>query len=356
MVRITLPELPPMTDSKISNSLIEQHSKVETLQSAEAIAEPTVEKTLEELSHLLQEGLADSVTQSERLEKTGELNQKSDQQFRLHVIDADAGFVELESCWNRLATSPMRSFSWHYHWWQAFAEKSKLRIYALQHQGETVAIAPLFEDRWLGMSRLRFLGSGKTCTDYPDLIVAPELRGQFEDHLFRLLDSSPVDVIELEGVDDRGPVATFNSRLENSFWHYEKLIDACWFLDLPATWDEFLKNSSGSLRRKIRKAEKRLASNEVVMRSTSDDLDFDNAFDILVSLHQSRFEAKGEPGVFADPSFKEFLRAAVGSLCLEELVEINVSYVVDEPLAAQLYLLSETGPQFYQGGMRTDRI
>lgn len=278
-------------------------------------------------------------------------------QFSIRIVESDAEFLSLQSAWNRITASPLRSFDWHYQWWREFGQDSKLQIYCLESYGEIVGIAPLFEDNWLGQSRLRFIGSGKTCTDYPDLIVTPNFRNAFFDQLSReLIENKAFDVIELEGVDNRGPSAPLADLLHSSYWSYQKPTDSCWHFEVPESWEQFYKNCSKSLKRKIRKAEKRISTGEVSILSTNDGLDFKEAFDHLVSLHQKRFESKGEPGVFADPKFHKFLFAATQILCSSERAEINVSFVESEPLSAQLYFFADSGPQFYQAGINTDRM
>lgn len=293
----------------------------------------------------------------EELDQSAALTETQSESFSLRMIQSDSELASLQESWDKISTEPLRGFIWHYQWWTEFAGSANLRVYGYERNGELVGIAPFFEDQWLGQSVLRFIGSGKVCTDYAGLIVSPQYHRQFVEALRDELNlDGGFDVIEMEGVDSRGPSEAFKSELESKFWSYEKLIDSCWYLELPETWEEFVKDSPRSLRRKIRKAEKRLGSGEVSIRSTSADLEFEQAFEILVELHQLRFEAKGEPGVFADPKFLSFLKLATKELCENRLAEINISYVDGEPLAAQHYLFCDSGPQFYQGGLRVDRM
>ena len=139
-------------------------------------------------------------------------------------------------------------------------------------------------------------------------------------------------------------------KLESTHWRYDKFIEPSWVLPLSDTWDDFIKSSAKSLRRKIRKASKRLESGELIVRSTQNELDVDQAFKVLVDLHQRRFVSKGERGVFADPRTVNFLQSATRSLCLKNQAEILIGFVGDEPFVAHLYLLGAKGPQLYQSG------
>lgn len=277
--------------------------------------------------------------------------------FSLRLVETEAGFDRLQADWNRIASEPMQSFAWHRQWWKAFGTPGALRVICIEANDETIGIAPFFEDRWLGQTRLRFIGSGHVCTDYLHVIAAADDRktcvAWLTDELKR---RQTFDLIELEGVDERGPADELTNQLDDLFWRYQKTIDACWFLKLPPSWDLFLKAASKSLRRKIRKAEKRIASEEVEICSTDEGLAFEEAFEHLVNLHQLRFESKGEPGVFADGRFRSFLENAVRELCQTNLAEIVVGYSGGEPFAAQLYLQGESGPQLYQSGLQPERM
>ena len=307
-----------------------------------------------------QEDLLDRPEVGDESSQKSEWNEVlTDQGDRLSIrlVRSTEEFAELETAWNRLAENPLSGFRWHFEWWTQFGDGSQLQIYCLENHGEVVGIAPFFQDRWLGQSRLRFVGSGKACTDYADLIVDRNYRQAF---IAAIANETPhfagVELIEFEGVDDRGPAESLAAEFSDKSWEYRKTVDACWYLTLPNSWEEFCKAARGSLRRKIRKAEKRLEAKEVVIRSTDDDLDFEIAFATLVKLHQVRFESKGEPGVFADPAFESFLKQSARELCSQQRAEIFIAYVDSKPIGAHFYLLADSGPQFYQGGVLTSRM
>ena len=282
---------------------------------------------------------------------------EQDQNFSIRVVQSNREFAELKSAWDNINQNPLQSFDWHFAWWKHFGDGCQLQIYCLESNGEVVGIAPFFKDRWLSQSRLRFIGSGSACTDYADVIVDPSIRkifiNEIANHSQQL---AGVDLLELEGVDDCGPAEELTATYSDKAWVYQKTIDACWYLALPDTWDKFCKAAKSSLRRKIRKAEKRISKGEVVIRSTEDDLDFETAFGILVELHQLRFRSKGEPGVFADPVFYSFLKTSAKKLCGQQKAEIFVAYADSKPIGCHFYLFADSGPQFYQGGVLTTRM
>ena len=280
-----------------------------------------------------------------------------DECFSIRLVQTTQEFAELKTAWDNISQDPLSSFDWHFAWWNHFRDGCDLQIYCFENHGKVVGIAPFFKDRWWGQSRLRFIGSGNVCTDYADVIIDPDFRYAFINAIANEpLHFAGVDLIELEGVDSRGPAEAFTAEYYEESWKYQKTIDACWYLTLPDSWEKFCKAAKRSLRRKIRKAEKRIESGEVVIRSTSDELDFETAYKTLVELHQVRFKSKGEPGVFADPAFDSFLKQSATTLCHQQKAEILVAYADSKPIGCHFYLLSDSGPQFYQGGVLTTRM
>ena len=275
----------------------------------------------------------------------------------LRLINSLEEFQNLEVDWNQLSIQPLRSFDWHIAWWNQFGDGNQLRVYTWKDKGEIVGIAPFFVDRWLGQNRLRFIGGGDTCTDYAEIISQPDCRTKFAQEIARdISDENLIQLIELEGVHGSNFDDSLVCALSGSHWRYDVDLEPTWVIQLPKAWDKFLSDAKGSLRRKIRKAIKRFDKGEVTVQSTRNGLSFDLAFQTLVDLHQERFVSKGEPGVFADSRFTEFLKDATRRLVETDRAEIIVASDQDGPFVAHHYLLSEEGPQLYQSGVRISKM
>jgi len=263
-------------------------------------------------------------------------------------------FQQLEKDWIRLTTEPLRSFEWHFAWWSNFQHLGELSIFVYEDDGSIVGIAPFFLDRWNGQKRLRFIGSGKTCTDYAGLIVTEKWRTAFSNAVAVCVTES-VAMLELEGVDGAALPDVLNEPLSSQFWRYETEMDSTWQLDLPSDWAGFLSKSKKSLKRKIKKAEKRLASDEFEIRSSLKDLPLAEAWDHLIRLHQSRFKNKGEAGAFKDEHFESFLQQSVEALAKEGRAEIIVAYHQDEPFGAHLLLHDQQRTLLYLAGILCEK-
>lgn len=278
--------------------------------------------------------------------------------MQFSIVDNQSDFAELKQSWDNLESNPLKSFAWNFSWWNEFGLDDQLQVFCgYDDKRQLVGLAPMFADRWLSQKRLRFIGSGTTCTDYARLIASPQHRESFATEFVHHIASSPeISMVEFEGVVAEHDEFLREQLQDHSYWQYNSELEPTWKISLPATWEEFQKNSKKSLRRKIKKALSRLSSSEFQIRSSADDVDFDEAFATLVELHQDRFTSKGEPGVFKDERFARFLNTAAAELVATERAEILIAEQDGTPIIAQLYLLDDSGPQLYQAGIRTSAM
>ena len=276
--------------------------------------------------------------------------------MQLKSITTDSEFAALRSGWRKLEANALHSFEWNYAWWQHLGT-GELEIFAaFDKRDELLGIAPFFRDQWLGQSRLRFLGSGVACTDYLRVLSLPEHREDFVYRLGKHIGLSRPALIEFEGIDQHEVDHPLPGLRESGYWNYTDAIEPSWALELPDTWEEFVRRSNKSLKRKIKKAVKRLDSGEFPIEETATGADFEKNFEVFVQLHQQRFVDKGEAGVFADRKFTQFLQEAAGNLCAQGRANLVVIFVGSAPLSAHLYLDCESGPQMYQSGAAIDRM
>jgi len=266
------------------------------------------------------------------------------------VIHSLEEFQTIRELWGRFQVDPMKGFEWNLSWWEAFHETGDLNLMTFERDGKVVGIAPLYVDRWFIFKRLRFLASGNVCSDYVDIICDPEHYDLCVHSLAEYIQTMDFDIVELECTQGDRLTRSLQECLDNKFRYDHREVEPTWRLDLPETWQEFLKGTKKSLRRKINKAVKRIDSGEVTISSTSQGFDIDKAFEILKNLHTRRFNSMDKPGVFADDRFTEFLRSSATEFCRQGKGEIVIASIDGKPFAAQLYFESQEGFQFYQGG------
>lgn len=277
------------------------------------------------------------------------------------AITSESQFLQLKDQWKKLNNEPLRSWEWNYYWWKFLGQDFELRIIVGTEGDRVVGIAPFIVESRKSEACLRFIGSGRTCTDYAQLIVAD---GYSEEFCSAIVDEvkrpsgllSDVLLVELEGVSTDVNSFGLSELLGGEFWNYSRDLESTWVAELPEEWDEFLKQRCKSLRRKIRKGLKRYDSGEAVGLSTEEGLDFEAAFETLVELHQQRFVAKGEPGCFADRRFYDFLKHATMELHEQGLAHIVQCQHLDEVVATHICLMTENGFQMYQSGIQINKM
>lgn len=286
-------------------------------------------------------------------DEIAELN--ADLSINREVIQSLEEFEMVQEIWDRLEVDPLNSFSWNLSWWNAFQTHGDLRLIKFERDGTVVGLAPFYVDRWFGLTRLRFLASGDACTDYVDLICAPEHYGSCTYSLAEYIREKKFDVVELECTKDDRLAVLLKQHLDGNYSFDHRAVEPTWRLTLPDSWEEFVAGTKKSLRRKINKAVRRLESGEFTI-SSSAEIPVGFAFQTLKDLHTRRFNSMGKPGVFADKKFEKFLRSAVTEFSLDGRSEIVIVSHNGSAIASQLYFDSTQGYQLYQSGYHPDSM
>ncbi len=292
----------------------------------------------------------------------------------------------LEHEWNALAGSmPFRSWDWLATWWKHYGSVVRRdgdrdngrsidrQLYVLavytdpepttnDEQRRLIGIAPWYLDRTrIKGNLLRWIGSGEVCTDHLSLICQPEdneaVAGAIAESLTTRFDDW--DRIELSAVDaDDAAIDKLSAHLEER----ECLVsrqpaDSCWALDLPATWDEYLAGISKSHRKQLRQLERRvLESDRMRWHRVQSVAEFEQAWPVLVDLHQRRRQSLGEPGCFASRVFHEFHHEA--SARLHQRGQLRLSWIEldGSPAAAEYHVADDKATYAYQGGVDPERL
>ena len=286
-------------------------------------------------------------------EQITELN--DDLSINREVLKSFEDFQTVKEIWDRFKVDPLNSFSWNLSWWNAFQSHGDLHLIKFERAGETVGLAPLYVDRWLGLNRLRFLATGDACTDYVDLVCHPEHYELCVYSLAEYIRSETFDVVELDCTRDDRLALLLKQHLGQNYSFDHRSVEPTWRLELPESWEQFRTAAKKSLRRKINKAVRRLESKEFSI-SSSPQVPIEEAFETLKRLHTLRFEIKGEPGVFADTQFESFLRSAVLDFARDGKCVIVMGSQEGRAIAAQLYFDSADGFQLYQSGYDPDAM
>ena len=103
------------------------------------------------------------------------------------------------------------------------------------------------------------------------------------------------------------------------------------------------------LRRNLRQTEARLARQTELEWRAAHRGNVESLLDDFFALHAARWRARDQPGVLAHPSVQAFHRAVAPQLLERGLLELDVLYRDDRPLAAT-YVLRRTDAHLYLFG------
>jgi CelD/BcsL family acetyltransferase involved in cellulose biosynthesis len=313
---------------------------------------------------------------------------KSHEEPKMHVehITTWENLAPLEHEWNALSGgTPFRSWDWLATWWKHYGSdvrrdgdgengrSSERQLYVLavfadsepttnRNDRKLIGIAPWYLDRTrIQGNLLRWLGSGEVCTDHLSLICRPEdteaVAGAIAETLTTRFDDW--DRIDLSAVDaDDATIEKLLACLEERDCLVSRQpADACWALELPATWDEYLAGVSKSHRKQLRQLERRvLESNRVQWHRVKSAAEFDQAWPVLVDLHQRRRRSLGEPGCFASRVFHEFHREVAKRLLDRGQLRVSWMELDGSPAAAEYHVADAKATYAYQGGVDPNRL
>jgi CelD/BcsL family acetyltransferase involved in cellulose biosynthesis len=287
--------------------------------------------------------------------------------MNIHLIQNVETLIGSTAEWSKLAGSfPFFGPEWLLTWLQRNTEDvDPAVLVAVDNSGHWLGMAPFCVDKRpvRFFRRLRFLGSGDTCSDYMGLISPPESSRAFAesvgDWLFENIHPQgpvgQIDRIELEGVESVDSDANyFDQVMEALGFKIESIpIEGCWAVDLPSSWEELNASFSKSMRRKTKKAVKQLADPQTDTW-TSRNHCFEELWQVFIDLHQKRRAMLGQPGCFANSRFEAFLKDATEQLFVDHRAEIIQIDYQNRPLASVLMLHDHATSYLYQSGMEPD--
>ena len=130
-----------------------------------------------------------------------------------------------------------------------------------------------------------------------------------------------------------------------------------WRADLTPTWEDFLMVLSKNHRNRLRRADRTyIQSGLVQSHPASSPMEFVQAFDVLVDLHQRRWNSRGLPGCFSLPRFKAFHREISELFINTGRAMLTWMEFEGKPLSAEYRLLGGRVMYAYQSGVDPDRL
>jgi CelD/BcsL family acetyltransferase involved in cellulose biosynthesis len=243
----------------------------------------------------------------------------------IRTIDTTESFAALACAWEALhaeapAASIFTSWLWQHEWWKVYGQGQPLRILVATEGGRTAGILPLYVQTskvaGFPVRHLRLLGTGGDT--FPD-DVGPVLGGSSPGEVGRALAQAALrlegwDILALADMDARLGFhdAAADEARQAGLSLREGVAERISYIDLPPSWDEYLKSASGTRRHRIRSRRRKLAAvGPARFFVWEEPASVDSAVDQLIALHRKRWDAIGEPGSFASRQYNEFHRAVI---------------------------------------------
>ena len=176
-----------------------------------------------------------------------------------------------------------------------------------------VGVAPMYVEQqkfWgLPLQVLRLLGAGSGDSDALDFLVSPGYeQACAEAFLAWLAQESTCDVCALETLPQDSAIAQYLPAIApQRGLRLSSETSPNFFIDLPATWPEYLETLEPAFRPLLTRYPRRLQSRfKVEITRCEKESELASSLDALFTLHQMRWTGRGEPGAFSNPDRRDF--------------------------------------------------
>jgi CelD/BcsL family acetyltransferase involved in cellulose biosynthesis len=244
-------------------------------------------------------------------------------------------------------STPFCTWEWLAPWWRAYAANDRLRLLVMgDGSGTPVGLAPLaLSSRAMGgipLRSLRMMGDGSHDSDNLDLPVRSGSEAEFTRALLDWMEqhAREWDVVQLYKLPEQSPVAArLVEELERRGWRSRVRQEGHCVIDLPATWEAYLKMLSSKERGKVGIRARRLERKyQVRLRRITHEAELPRALGALFELHTRHWAERGLPGAFRWPSRRSFYRGLAPLLLARRRLELWVLELNERIVAAQFSL------------------
>ena len=245
---------------------------------------------------------------------------------------APLSFDSLESSWNDLRQrlgwdSVFALPRWLNVWWQVFGEGSELYLFEVRENKNIIGIAPLMVKE----GKASFIGSPDVC-DYMDFVVAPGKERAFFTVVLDKLKKDGIKELRLESLRQDSTVMTCLVDLAKGKGYQVTCTreNVSLDLELPPTWEEYLKTLSPKQRRETGRRFRRLEEegdiNYRIIENAKPEL-----LDIFFKLMRVSREDKA---AFLTPQMESFFRALAQTMAEAGMLRFGVLEISAKPVAA----------------------
>jgi CelD/BcsL family acetyltransferase involved in cellulose biosynthesis len=234
---------------------------------------------------------------------------------------------------------------WLVPWWRAYGrEKELLSIVVNDADAGVVAILPMYMERaktfGLTIRKLRLIGDGSNDSDDLDFIIHPGYEDAVVQAFLAWVRTRRLDVCELNCVSPRSiSVKLIQEGVAEASWTHTTGERPMVIVQLPSTWEQYLKRLSSKERGKVGNRYRHLQNRSKVRFYRCEEIEqLPCSLETLFRLHQKRWEARGEKGSFSLAERRQFYYEMAASLLRRGGLELWFMELNGEPVAAQIGL------------------
>jgi CelD/BcsL family acetyltransferase involved in cellulose biosynthesis len=214
------------------------------------------------------------------------------------------------------------TFEWLSAWWTSYQIKAELFLIVIEDDdGKLMGIAPLVikQVRKYGLvfRALYFLGDGTFETDHMNFIARIDFRKETLEALLHALERYDVwDVAHLNQIPQESQNGSdLIAWIERKNYRSSIIALPCPVRTLPDNFEALIASMQPRARTTLRSTRKKLESKyKVEFGLHNSKAEFAEALEALYCNHASRWGAKGQAGVFADPRRRDFYKALTEGL------------------------------------------
>ncbi len=128
-----------------------------------------------------------------------------------------------------------------------------------------------------------------------------------------------------------------------------------WFKPTDANWEDHLKHYGKTQRRKMRRWSEKIGDTAPFrQRFAQSDEEAMAIIDVLIAMHQQRWNEVGEAGSFASPTFRSFIREAARRFLYRGQLYVTALEHAEQIVAAELSFIGGNGIMYvYSAGYDT---
>jgi len=272
--------------------------------------------------------------------------------LELRAYESLESAEELRGEWEALLeeypySTTFSTWEWLASWWRAYARNDQPLILAFRDSsGSLIAVAPLGltirRVAGVNLRSLRLIGDGSYDSDNLDLPVRPGSEAAFSRALldWLLRHAPPWDICRLRTLPAHSPMGQQLLRdLRAGDWKTHASTVPQSLVELPGSWDAYLKGLSSKERGKIGLRTRRLEKKyRVRIRKCVEEAELDVALDTLFELHGKLWQSRGSTGAFQVPARRQFYREMAPLLLSRQRLEFWLLQLDERVVAVQFAL------------------